>query len=56
MIPFLKLTTEACRRMRTAILSKQIDRIGRIWPYQSRIRVGRVFRNQLVQPQQQSRP
>ena len=36
MIPFLKITTESARRMRSAVLSKQIDRIGRIWPYQTR--------------------
>lgn len=36
MTPFLKLTPEACKRMRACILSEQVTRIGRIYSYQSR--------------------
>lgn len=31
----IKLTTESCERMYRHVLLKQVERIGRLWPYQS---------------------
>jgi hypothetical protein len=43
MMPFLKITVDSARRMRSRILSEQIARVGQMRSYQCR-RAGRKLR------------
>ena len=41
MIPFIKVTTEACERMWYEILWRQAVKLGRMFPYQAKKILGK---------------
>jgi hypothetical protein len=41
MMPFLKLTPEACERMWYEILWRQGEKLGRMFPYQTQPKTGK---------------